>query len=225
MAASGQIMRAMLFSAATLTGNIAHAQANILINGSFETPVIAPPYLDIGVGGEPTGFGWTVTTNTVDINRQGQFGWTAPEFDGVQSLDLVGFGSTGGIRQTFATTLGQQYNLLFAYANNPGPGVPTPASANVTIISGTSTLLSQSFSHGTSTTSNLAWTTFNMNFTAAGTSAVLAFNETLGGGDGGIFLDAISITPVPEPTSLALGATGLTTIWLMRRRKSKNSSI
>ena len=41
-----------------------------------------------------------------------------------------------------------------------------------------------------------------MTFTAVGTSAVLAFNETLGGANGGVFLDAVSVdtaaAPVPE---------------------------
>src|SRR5437870_3792558 len=40
--------------------------------------------------------------------------------------------------------------LFFAYANNPGPGVPRPVSADVTVISGVNNLLSQSISHATS---------------------------------------------------------------------------
>ncbi len=183
-----------------------------------------PPatFLDFGVGGEPAGFSWTVTTNTVDIVSNGFLGGTA--FDGVQWLDLVGFGSTGGVEQTVATTPGQQYTLSFAYANNPGPGVPVPVSADLTITSGASTLLNQSISHGTSTTSGLNWTPFDMAFTATGTSATLAFDETVGGANGGIFLDAVSIdataAPVPEPPTLILFGTAFAMLVLVWQRNA-----
>jgi hypothetical protein len=219
-----KMLRTVLFAATGLQAATAVVHANLLVNGSFETPVIAPAsFLDFGVGGEPAGFAWTVTTNTVDIVSNGVFGWTGTAFDDVQWLDLVGFGSTGGIKQTFVTTPGQQYTLLFAYGNNPGPGVPVPVSADVTVTSGANTLLNQSISHGTSTTSNFEWTPFSMSFTASGTSASLAFDETVGGANGGVFLDAVSINPttapVPEPTAIILLATGLAALSLVRRRK------
>ena len=198
-------------SAMALQAFAAVGHANLLVNGSFETPVIpSATFFDFGVGGEPAGFAWTVTTNTVDIVSNGWSGGTA--FDGSQWLDLVGFGTTGGVEQTFATTPGQQYTLSFAYANNPVTGVPGPFSADVTITSGADTLLNQSISHGSSTTSGLDWAPFSMTLTATGTSATLAFDETVGGPNGGIFLDAVSINApasVPEPTTLILLATGL----------------
>jgi hypothetical protein len=201
---------------------IAVSHANLLANGSFETPVIPPAtFLDFGVGGEPAGFAWTVTTNTVDIVSNGFLGGTA--FDGVQWLDLVGFGSTGEVEQTVTTTPSQQYTLSFAYANNPGPGVPVPVSADLTVVSGANTLLDQSISHGTSTTSGLNWTPFKMTFTATGTSATLAFDETVGGANGGIFLDAVSIdattASVPEPATLILLGTAFFMLALVRRRR------
>lgn len=48
-------------SAMALQAFIAVGHANLLVNGSFETPVIAPAsFFDFGVGGEPAGFAWTV---------------------------------------------------------------------------------------------------------------------------------------------------------------------
>ncbi len=204
--AQGTIARIALFAVTALQASIAASYANQLTNGSFETPVIASAsFLDFGVGGEPPGLTWSVTTNTVDIVSNGVFGWTGTAADGNQWLDLVGFGSTGGIEQSFTTTPDRQYTLSFAYANNPGPGVPVPVSAEVTVTNGAATLLDQSISHGTSTTSNFDWTTFSMTFTANGTSALLAFDETVGGANGGVFLDAASINPsVPESSTWAM---------------------
>src|SRR6516164_7089339 len=102
----------VLLSATMLQASVRISQANQLTNGSFETPVIeSASFLDFGVGGEPAGFSWSVTTNTVDIVSNGFDGGTAD--DGTQWLDLVGFGNTGGIKQTFATTPSQQYTLSF----------------------------------------------------------------------------------------------------------------
>lgn len=104
--------------------------ATILTNGGFETPVLdssnAPQgYLDITAGNEAVaGFtGWTITTNGVDIYTNGVLGSSATVYEGVQALDLVGFGSAGGISQSFSTVIGQQYSLSFAYGHN-GIGLP-----------------------------------------------------------------------------------------------------
>ncbi len=218
VARHARILVVALLLAITIT---ASARANQLLNGSFETPVIAPAsFTNVSPGGEPAGFAWTVTVNNVDIVSQGVAGWPAPAFDGTQFLDLVGFNSTGGIRQTFTTTVGNQYTLSFEYGNNPRF---SPATALVTITSGINTLLSQPIIHSTSTTSDYDWTAFSMNFTATGTSAVLDFLETSGGNNGGIFLDAVSVdrffAAVPEPASLAVFVTALLGFAPLRRRR------
>lgn len=199
------------------TVDVGPVRSNLLNNGSFETPVIpSATYDDLRVGGEPLGFDWTITTNTVDIVSQGVFGWTAPAFAGKQWLDLVGFGSTGGVEQNFATTPGGQYTLSFEYANNPG-ALPS-SSADVTVRSGAGTPLSRSVTHDTSTGADYHWTAFDAAFTATGTSATLAFNETVGGGNGGIFLDAVSVAPVvPAPQAVlfsALDKSGVDGLWV-----------
>jgi hypothetical protein len=212
-----------LFIAATLSLLAANGtvQAAIL-NGSFETPVIASAsFLNVAPGAEPSGFGWTVVTNTVDIFSVGVLGTTALVADGNQALDLVGLGSTGAIEQSFATALGQIYTLTFAYANNTGSGA---SSAQVAISDGLNSLLNQSVSHSTSNGVDYDWTSFSANFTATGTTAVLRFTNTLGGNNGGILLDKVAVNrfagaEIPEPSATWLAAPGLSALALLRKRR------
>lgn len=202
-------LAAMVFALLVGLAAVGPAQANQILNGSFETPVIAPAsFQNIVVGGEPAGFDWTVVTNSVDLFSNGVGGFPGVvAYDGVQALDLVGFGSTGAIQQTFATVAGQQYNFFFAYANNPIS--TSTASADITITDGLTPLLSQSITHNTSTTSNLDWTTLHLSFIATGTSATLLYNNTVGSNNGGILLDAVDITAVPLPGAVWLLGSGL----------------
>ena len=194
--------------------------ANILVNGSFDNTPCGAGYCNYAGGGEPAGFGWTVTSNNVDI-VPGPGTWGTPQ-DGAQMLDLVGYGSTGGIAQSFATTIGATYNLSFYYANNPYPSGAYSAQVTVT---GAGSLLSSGFTHTTSTPSNMDWVHFTGSFTADSNVTTLAFNETAGGGNAGVFLDNVSVTGgVPEPAAWAMmliGFSGLGAL-LRRRRASVN---
>lgn len=193
-------------------------QASLLSNGSFESPNIGlVASLTIFAGSQPAGFFWTVTTNSVDIISNGVLGTTGTVLDGVQALDLVGFGSTGGISQLFPTTAGTQYMLSFAYANNPLS--TSTASATVTLMDSANLLLSQSITHNTSIKSNFDWTLFSASFTGTGDPVTLAFNNTVGGNNGGIFLDAVSVSAVPIPAAFWLFGSGLATLFLRSRHR------
>lgn len=199
----------------------APAHANLLANGGFESPVLAPAsYLNITPGTEPAGFGWTVFDAGVDVFSNGVLGSGIVAAAGVQALDLVGFGSTGGVSQSFATTAGTVYQLSFAYANN-AISIGN-AAASVTVGDGASTLLSTTISHHTSSTSGADWTAFSANFTGTGQVATLSFATTLGGSNGGILLDQVSVTvapAVPEPGSYVLMLAGLAAmVFVLRRR-------
>ncbi|MCC6294877.1 MAG: VPLPA-CTERM sorting domain-containing protein [Bryobacterales bacterium] len=193
------------------------AQAtNLLVNGGFEGPIINPAgYFQINLGGEPGGFGWTVTVNSVDIVENGLFGMPATMYQGAQGLDLIGLGSTGGVQQTFATSPGLTYLLTFAYADNPFNA--DPAAASVVVNDGSNTLLSDNIAHSNSTSSNLNWLVYSNSFVATGNSATLTFTTTSGGGSGGIFLDAVSVD-TPEPASVLLLGAGLAALGALRRR-------
>src|SRR5215472_9275472 len=80
---------------------------------------------------------------------------------------------------------------------------------------------------------NTAWVTNTLNFTATGTSTTLRFSDTTGAVDPGTgfstnwALDAVSVTQIgggpgpgtPEPSTFALAGLGtLATLWSLRRR-------
>src|SRR6185295_13387476 len=51
------------------------ANAELVINGGFETPPLPPAsILTINPGAEPAGFGWTVSVSNVETQRQGYVG-------------------------------------------------------------------------------------------------------------------------------------------------------
>ena len=194
--------------------SITPSHANLLTNGSFEDPSIGTWYVN-----EPSGIpGWTVTNNSVDVVAQGYNGPSAA-YNGQQYLDLVGFGSTGGIQsQSFATVAGQHYVLTFAYANNPWS--TSTASANVSIVDGLSnTLFLQEITHTGSTTNTLGWTLFSQTFIGDGTSNTIRFDETVGSNSGGVMFDGVSVAAVPEPATWALMICGFAGLGFMAHRR------
>jgi choice-of-anchor C domain-containing protein len=197
------------------------AQANLLVNGSFESPAFGGRFLVINPGQEPAGFGWTVGGNNVDIFNDTIFG-PSFTFDGNQALDLVGNNNIGSIAQTFATVAGETYTLSFAFSSNPSANI---ASAAVSITDGLESLLSETIEHSTSSAGNPDWTMFSMTFVATGDSATLEFLSILGGRDAGILLDAISIegpsASIPEPGTLSLLGAGLAGLGMLRIRRRR----
>ena len=141
-------MRAVVLAAVAATSLATAAQANLIVNGSFESP-ISGGSTTIVPGSEPSGFAWLVTTGNVEVQNNAFFGFPGAAYAGIQLLDLVGDGSvtTGAIAQTFLTTAGMSYSLKFAYANNPNGGAK---SATIPVVNGINTLLSTSVTHSTS---------------------------------------------------------------------------
>jgi hypothetical protein len=198
------------------------AEVNRIINGSFEAPAIgAATYYNVGNVGSnadhqiPAGFGWNVPINTVDIVSQ-RFAGSVANQDGAQFLDLVGYGSTGGIAQEFSVVKGHTYALKFAYANNPFGG-PASAAANV-IFGGVTTEVT----HDSSSDSNFNWTSFSQTFTAGASGmSTLSFTETIGGGNAGILLDSVSVTGVPELSTWAMMIIGFGGVGLQICRRDR----
>jgi hypothetical protein len=79
--------------------------------------------------------------------------------------------------------------------------------------------------HGGASTTNLNWLIFTETFTANSISALLSFTENDGVNgccNGGILLDAVSVSAVPEPATWAMMILGFFGIGFMAYRRKQN---
>ncbi len=186
--------------------------ANLIQVGGFETPGIG----DVWYQTFTSPFDSWTPSNVDIVSSLGAPG-NAPAYQGVQYLDLVGTGldgtelSTGTISQTFGTVAGETYTLTFAYANNPWSTSTASASFSVDGLAGDVT-------HDTSTTTDLNWLVYTDTFVATSSTATLTFSETVGGNNGGVLLDAISVTGVPEPSTWAMMLAAFAGLGVLRYR-------
>jgi len=207
---------AILVFAAVSSAAVHSANAQLIINGSFETPD-TPTYMYI-YAGQTTLAPWVVGTPYVEVGDAVGNGFiTGPAFEGAQMLDLH-----GRLTQAFATTPGSLYTVTFAYTDNPvEPAVSGPASARVRLFDGLGDRLNQTFTHTGAVANYFNWTVFNGEFTAVQSTTRLEFTPltTVAGRDpGGIMLDAVAVRVVPEPGSGALLLLG-GVLCLPRRRR------
>jgi hypothetical protein len=211
---------------------VSPSRADLIVNGSFESFVIAGTdtnfsglfirYFSPPANTDITG--WTISgssdgsPNNVDLVDKSLY----PAFAGSKSLDMEGaVGASGLIFQSFATTPGDLYNLSFEYANNPQPGPGSSGSMNV-LVKGTGTLLDQNFTHSGSLFSNMNYQLFSKDFIADSLTTTLRF-EALTDSGFGIALDAVSVNEVgavPEPSLVTpLGAGLIALLFAARRRR------
>lgn len=184
------------------------APINLINNGSFEANAQ-------GNGS------WAIYANLV--------GWTGGAygielrdnvagraFDGLNFVELDTTRNSS-ISQTFSTLVGATYHLSFMWANRPdhrgaaSNGIDWQIGALNGVVGSDATT---------------AWTKFERDFVATGTSTTLRFGA-VGNSDGmGTSLDAVSVTQVPtltkvpEPGSLALLGGAALALGLVRRRKA-----
>jgi PEP-CTERM motif len=170
----------------------APAQANLVTNGGFEAGTFA---------------GWTATGDTT-FNGVQCPGADASVYEGhcsafFGSLDAAG----GGISQVVDVGgAGQYWDLSFAFQADGA----NPSGFSVTF--GGQTLLSL-----TNTPAG-ANTLYHFSGVTTGDNMTLAFNFIDPAGF--LFLDAVSVSAIPEPATTALMGAGLAAMIFWRRRKT-----
>jgi len=234
-----KIAAAAAFAIGSLSGR-ASAQANLIVNGSFELPSIpAGAFLAVGTGNtEITGwgvinqFGGTGNVALVDSTFAAS-SFEFPAQDGAQWLNLTDFTGNlrAGVQQVVATVPGTLYNLSFQLgtiqsASDFLSGEIEPETSVGLLISALPGPFPQAFSNlfGTSLTV-LSWRQSNVSFTATESTTTIAFfnldlpNDVLTG------LDNVVMTAVPEPGIWSLMLAGVGLVALAARRQRAGASL
>lgn len=171
--------------------------ANLIVNGSFENPVITSSFLPVP-NGSGTIAGWTVTGISVDIVNQNYLSGY-PARDGNQFIDLAGTPGPGHIEQSFATTMGQSYNVYFSGStNNLGNQMQV--------------YLNGSLLYNITTPPQGTWVDYGFSFQATSNTSSIGFGTAITGNQGPLVDRVIVEAIVPEPVTglvLSVGAAGL----------------
>ncbi|MFO1459965.1 MAG: DUF642 domain-containing protein [Verrucomicrobiota bacterium] len=200
------------------------ARANLLVNGSFETP--SGGYLYVP-GGSTYLPGWLTQLNGVEIVTATDIGvgynYPSTIQDGTQMIDLAPFIYTGGgISQTFATTPGTSYNVNFYGSSVSSFGKNGTGSILVTVDS------SVKLFNLNTPSSDFVWDPLGLSFVASGTTATLTFVSLSDPYTQFAAIDNVSVTAVPEPLETSvlagLGLAGLAGVRSFRRGKERNGS-
>lgn len=197
------------------------AEANLLVNGSFENGNFnAPSNVTMSLPVSSTAMsGWTTFNDTLAwIGPGNPWGLTAN--DGTRFLDLTDLSAGapfGGVRQTVATIAGASYVLSFDLGSSTFWGRPDSITASA---AGTSATFTSPLTGG-----NNDWQHATMSFTAASESTTVqllgaaAFNY--------IGLDNVSLdlaaAPIPEPETWGLMLAGLAALGGVAKRKSRRT--
>ncbi|HLI11724.1 MAG TPA: PEP-CTERM sorting domain-containing protein [Alphaproteobacteria bacterium] len=192
------LVKAAALSAVLIGGTAAAAHADLITNGGFET-------------GDFTGWtrggnlGATFVGNSPNAPHSGNF-----------AAELGPVGSDGTLAQTFATIIGDTYQVSYWHIYN---AAATPPSDFSVTFNGT-TLFSEA---NVNPPSPLTWTQYTFDVIASLASSTLQFafrNDPSYQG-----LDDVSVTDlgtpgtVPEPSSLALFGAALAGFGFMARRR------
>jgi hypothetical protein len=209
------------------------AQANLILNGSFEEPpVFVGSFISVGAG-DPIG-AWTVVQpgNLVAL-ISGAFapaGISLAAQDGSQWVGMTGVEGSGGagVQQIIATAVGQTYSLSFHVGNLVAQDFRGLTSSVEVFADGASLGI---FTNMAGSATELHWQRYDTSFIASGAATAIAFynrddrlTDWFNGLDN-VTIEAVGTTVVPLPAALPLLAAGLGVFGLLGfgRRQERSS--
>ncbi|MDE3179024.1 MAG: DUF642 domain-containing protein [Acidobacteriota bacterium] len=188
------------------------ARANLITNGSFETPLVPVGGFTNFNSGSTGITGWTVTGPQASIVSKNytSFGLSFPAEDGSQWLDLTGDGSNAveGVEQAVATTAGATYDLSYFVGNQVNPGGPYGTTSTVKVYANGVLIQTAVNSSGAGGTKQV-WEQFSTSFVAASGSTTIEFlngdppTDNTNGLDNIVLVQG-STSPVPEPSTFVM---------------------
>ncbi len=200
--------------AAMVAFSAGRAEAGLIINGSFEQPIVPVGNFTVFTTGSTDVTGWTVVGPQVAVvnTNYNTNGITFQSQDGNQWLDLSGLFSNStadGVTQDVATVIGRPYELSFYVGSATDNNQFFASTVDLSINGGAR----MSFTNPIAPTDRLDWELFTVPFTATGATTNLTFffggepNNNVGA------LDNVSLAPlasaVPEPSALVLLGIGV----------------
>jgi hypothetical protein len=203
--------RAALAAAVLLgAGGLAPAaRANIVADPGFEQADTA------GVAGDTDYFlpassidggSWNVTAGLVGVDTQDAY-----VFDGNKSVFLNGSGGvTGQITQTLATVIGATYSVSF-WADADTTNTFSVTLGGLAVAGAPASIAQNGFPSDAwlGNSSEFALYTGTVTATAASSDLVFTATDLTGGPGVTVEIDDVSVSAVPEPTSLPVMATGM----------------
>lgn len=200
-------------SAVALALAAGEASAVTVVNGSLESTSFGT-IESVAAGNSAND--WRATGNNIEFVKNGFSGSgdvVASAQDGDWFVDLNGVSGPGGIGQDIATASGQSYRIDFWMSGNAGPLGVTSAdgSRSLNVLWNNSVVGSFTFVFQPGDQwNNLRWEKHSVLVTGASGLDSLEIRSTSSFySDAGPFVDAISITAVPEPGTWAMLAAGL----------------
>ncbi|QFS49482.1 PEP-CTERM sorting domain-containing protein [Nostoc sphaeroides CCNUC1] len=165
---------------------------SIVTNGGFEQPVIAPGSFTIQ---NPIP-GWSLTPDSApNAGIEVQNNIAGSPYEGNQFAELDG-NAVSGIFQNLATTVGQTYKLEFAFS--PRTGVQDN---RLNVFWGGNTVANL-VANGVQNSDNV-WTKYVYDVAATSEITTLKFDNLDELSDSfGAYIDNVSVTPIPEPSTM-----------------------
>jgi hypothetical protein len=172
--------------------------ANLIRNGSFESPVVPNGSYEVFSTGQ-TFSHWTVAGAPGNVavvsGTFTQNGFSFPARAGKQWLDLTGTTNTPtGVAQTGATTPDAAYTLVFFVGNVYDPGGIFGVSSTVNVLVDGTQVFSATNSRGKGKTT-MVWQKFTTTITASTAQTTISFINGDPSTDTNNGLDAISLVP------------------------------
>jgi hypothetical protein len=185
---------------------------NLIQNGSFESPGVG--FQQRVTAGSIFLTDWVVG-GTGDIfihNGPANGGDYGPAQDGLDYLDLSGDGPPhANVYQDFSTIPGIQYSLTLYIGSSSYTPSPT---INVQL-QGANVLLDTTFTP-LAPSGSINWLEEEFSFTPDSAITRLSFVDTSGSDDNASYVDNVSVSEIPEPTTLL--PIGLIALALWKRR-------
>jgi len=205
------------------------AQANLLVNGSFEqgSGVYAggAPVYDNLAGGSTVIAGWTTVGAGVEWFRPANFS-VGPARDGFSVIDLADFTSTGsprdGVEQTVATVAGERYRIDFSGVTSQSNG--RTGTGTIELWLNDSLFSTHALTNYKSFWSMDDWQDFSVQFVADGPTTKIGFLSSQNALAHYANVDAFSVvadplSAVPEPATWLMWLAGFGLVGSIARRR------